>query len=88
MVSVTERAKEVLSEILIASGAGQGEGLRLMPRPDGIFVLTLDAELPGDQVVEYEGLKVLLIGIEYLRILDGKTIDCEGSEGEAILLVR
>ena len=88
MVSVTERAKEVLSEILIASGAGQDEGLRLMPRPDGIFVLTLDAELPGDQVVEYEGLKVLLIGIEYLRMLDGKTIDCQGSEDEAILLVQ
>jgi hypothetical protein len=27
-------------------------------------------------MVEYEGSKVLLVGIEYLKILDGKKVGC------------
>ena len=88
MITVTERAKEELKAILIASEAGPEEGLRLLPMPDGRFALTLDAELHGDLVIEYEGYKVLLIGIEYLKILDGKTIDCLATQSGAILFVR
>ena len=88
MVTVTERAKEELKAILIASRADPDEGLRLLPRSDGRFELVLDAELPGDQVVEYQGYKVLLIGIEYLRILYGKTVDCQARKDGAILFVR
>lgn len=80
MITVTEGAKEVLKAILIARRADPEKGLRLLPRSDGRFVLTLDTELSGDQVVEYEGFKVLLIGIEYLTMLDGKTVDVRPSE--------
>jgi len=65
MITVTERAKQELKAILIAIGADLDKGLRLQPTTDG-FALTLDSELSGDQVVEYEEFKVLLVGIEYL----------------------
>lgn len=77
MITVTERAKEELKGLLITSRAEPEEGLRLLPSPDGVFVLGIDTEMSGDQVVEYEGYKVLLVGIEYFRILNGKTVDCQ-----------
>lgn len=88
MISVTEYAKQVLKSILLATEADSDEGLRLLPSPDGVFVLTLDSELPGDQVVEYEGFKVLLVGIEYFRILNGKTIDCQDTKDGKVLFVQ
>jgi len=45
-------------------------------------------ELSGDLIVEYEGFKVLLVGIEYLKILSGETIDCDYSREEPVLFVR
>lgn len=88
MISVTEDAKRVLKTILIAVEADPNEGLRLLPSSDDVFVLALGTELPGDQVVEYEGVKVLLVGIEYLRLLNGKTVDCLETEDEDVLFVR
>lgn len=88
MITVTERAKEELEAILLSHEAEADEGLRLLPSPDGRFALMLDTELSGDQVVEYEGSKVLLIGLEYLKILDGKTVDCHDTEDGTVLLVR
>ena len=88
MITVTEDAKRVLKSILIDSQADPEKGLRLLPSPDGRFVLMLDIELSGDQVVEYEGFKVLLIGIEYLKILNGKMVDCGDTEDGMVLFVR
>jgi len=88
MLHVTECAKEILKAILIASEADPDEGLRLLPSPDGRFVLALDTELSGDLVIEHEGYKVLLIGVEYLRILDGKTIDYQDTRDGMVLFVR
>jgi len=88
MITVTERAKEVLKTTLIASEAGPDEGLRLLPRADGRFELALSAELSGDEVVEYEAYKVLLVVIEYFNILDGKTVDFRDAKDGAVLFVR
>jgi hypothetical protein len=88
MISVTEHAKHALKSKLVEIEADQDKGLRLLPSPNGEFVLALDIHLSGDQVVEYEGLKVLLIGVEYLRFLNGKTVDCEETEDGEVLLVR
>lgn len=88
MISVTEHAKKVLKSILIDMEADPDDGLRLLPSSKVGFVLTLDSPLPDDQVVEYEGSKVLLIGIEYFRFLNGKTVDCEETEDGEVLLVR
>lgn len=88
MVAVTESAKQQLKYILIVSEADPDEGLRLLSSPDGVFVLALDTGMSGDQMVEYEGSKVLLVGIEYLRILEGKTVDCRGTRHGMVLFVR
>ena len=87
MITVTERAKKELKGLLITSGAGPDEGLRLLPEPGGRFILGIDTEMSGDQVVEYEGYKVLLVGIEYFQTLDGKTVDCQETiEGTVLCL--
>jgi len=88
MITVTDRAKEILKTTLIAAEAETDEGLRLLPRTDGVFELMLDTELSGDLVVEYEGYKVLLVGIEYCKILNGKTVGCCDIEDGAVLFVR
>jgi len=87
MITVTERAKKALKTMLISRDVEPDQGLRLLPTGDGV-VLALDSKLTGDEVVEYEGYKVLLIGIEYFRIFDGATVDyCDTGDG-AILSVR
>jgi Fe-S cluster assembly iron-binding protein IscA len=88
VIAVTERAKQELKTILADSGADLGAGLRLLPRDSGEFVLGIDNEMSADQVVEYEGYKVLLVGIEYFQLLDGKTLDCQDTEYGTVLFVR
>ena len=87
MITVTERAKQELKAILIAIGADLDKGLRLQPTRDG-FALTLDTGLSGDQVVEYEGYKILLVGIEYSSIFDKATVDCRDTEDGPVLFLR
>ena len=86
MISVTEHAKRELKAILAARGVSPEKGLRLLPA-EGEFVLALDTELAGDHVVEYDGAKVLLVGIEYLKLLKGKMVDCRETEEGAQLFV-
>ena len=88
MITVTECAKEELKTMLIAAEAEPEQGLRLLPTSDGVCELMLDTEQSGDLMVECEGYKVLLIGIEYFNILNGKTVDCCKTEDRAILFVR
>jgi len=88
VITVTEHAKEELKDILIANRAAPEEGLRLLPSPDGRLVLTIDTQLSGDQVVEYEGYKVLLVSIEYFKTFNGETVDCDDTEDGAVLFVR
>jgi hypothetical protein len=58
VITVTERAKDELKDILVAAESEPYEELRLLPTPGGIFELMLDIEMSGDLVVEYEGYKV------------------------------
>ena len=88
MINVTEVALRILKTILVAAEAGPDEGLRLLPTPDGHFALAVGKELPVDQVIEYEGFKVVLVGIEYIKSFNGKTIDYDYSSDEPVLLVR
>lgn len=88
MITVTENAKKELKEILVTAGAAPGEGLRLFPTETDRYILGLDAEMSADQVVDYDGYKVLLVGIEYYRLLDGKTLDCSNTEDGITLFVQ
>ena len=88
MITVTERAKQELKTILIGIGASLDEGLRLMPTADG-FALTLDSELSGDQVVEYEGAKALLVAPELASVVEGVTLDVQDTpEGPKLVMSK
>ena len=88
MIKATEDAMKLLKIILIAAEAEPNEGLRLLPTSSGQFLLAIDKELAGDKVIEYDGFKVLLVGIEYFNTINGKTIDCDYSMNESVLFVR
>jgi len=88
VITVTERAKEELKAVVVAAEAEPYEGLRLLPTSDGVFELMLDTEMSGDLVVEHEGYKVLLIGLEYFKFLNGKTVECSDTDVGAVLFVR
>lgn len=88
MISVTENAKRVLKTMLTAKETDPEKGLRLLPSSKGEFVLALDTELAGDQVVGYKGSKVFLVGIEYFKLLDGKMVDCRDTEDRTELFVH
>jgi hypothetical protein len=88
VIAVTDRAKEELKDVLVTAEAEPYQGLRLLPRSEEVFELMLDTEMTGDLVIEHEGYKVLLIGLEYFKWLNGKTIDCSDTEVGAVLFVH
>lgn len=80
MVEVTERAREELKKALDSQVVDSGNGLRLALVGPDEFGLGVDEEKEGDQVVEHEGSKVLLVEGPLSDALDGITIDVHDSE--------
>jgi len=77
MLIVTEGAKQLLKETLLALSDDPEAGLRLSVKAPGQLGLVLDSEEEGDQVVEYEGAKVLLVASELAPVVDGVTLDVQ-----------
>jgi hypothetical protein len=76
MVNVTTRAKEALVRMRASANVSDPMvGLRLEKATAGRFGLFPDHERPGDQIVEHEGAKVLLIDDELTESLAGAKID-------------
>lgn len=78
MLIVTEGAKKELKKILYEKVDHPLAGIRLLSgvQPDN-FGLAIDIEVSGDQVVEHNGSKVLLIDCELSERLDGDILDVE-----------
>jgi Fe-S cluster assembly iron-binding protein IscA len=78
MLKVTEEAKQELKKILAEKVDNPLAGIRLMSsgKPDN-YDLAIDVEMPGDQVVEHKGTKVLLVSQDLSDHLDGHTLDIE-----------
>jgi len=87
MVSVTKDACRELKRILSEKVDWPGARLRLVDRGQGILGLGIDIELSGDQVVEYEGTKVLIIEHELATNLDGITVDVDFTPAGAELVL-
>lgn len=77
MLTVTEAAKDILMETLLANTDDQEAGLRLIMKPPGQLGLVLDRESPGDSVIEYEGLKLLLVENDVAELLQEATLDIQ-----------
>ena len=88
MIGVTERAKEELREILANNVDHPDACLRLRINDQGQLGLGVDIEMPGDEIVEYEGSKLLLVEQGLADNLEGIAIDVEDSnEGSQLVIV-
>ncbi|MBI2860535.1 MAG: hypothetical protein HYX91_03390 [Chloroflexi bacterium] len=89
MITVTDSAKEILKGILEEHTDDPEVGLRLSPEPSGQLGLTLSKEEGGDQVVEHEATKVLLVSPELAPMVDGMRLDAQqGPEGLKLVMSK
>ena len=87
MITVTERAKKELREILHSKVDWPGACLRLMDRGQGKIGFGIDIEAPGDLVVEYDGSKLLVVAPELAPGLKGITLDVDEMPEGARLVI-
>jgi len=89
MLTVTEEAKQILKEKLLANTDDPELSLRLKGEPGGQLGLVLDKETPDDYVVEHEETRVLLIGKELADVVDELTLTTEDTpEGPRLTISR
>lgn len=82
MLTVTTQAVEALKTMAQTEVKDPEESLRLIHAGSGRLAIVVDAEKEGDQVVEHEGVMVLLVGEELTDVVDGLFLDCQDtSEG-------
>ena len=87
MLIVTEDAKQYLKDTLLAHTDDTEIGLRLVLEPAGRLGLLLGREGYGDQIIEHEGAKVLLIAPELAPVVDGITLDVQDTADGTKLVV-
>jgi len=88
MINVTEKAKPVLKRILTANVDMPQGRLRLMDRGQGKLGLGIDIEMPGDELVEYDGSTVLVVENGLATNLKGVTLDAEDSVKGSELVIH
>jgi Fe-S cluster assembly iron-binding protein IscA len=88
MITVTERAKERLKEMLRSETDDPSVGLRLATAPSGQFGIAPDREREDDQVVEHQGSPVLLVGQEMANTIGDATIDYDESPPAPRLVIK
>ncbi len=89
MVTVTEGAKQELKRILLTNTDMSQARLRLVNREDGELGLGVDIEMPGDKLVEHDGIPVLVVEEKLAENLVGVTIDVdETPEGAELVILQ
>ena len=79
MLTVTKAAKEKLKATLLTHTRDYENGLRLKVKSPGNIGLVLDKPSSSDTVIEYEGLKILLIESEVGKLFNKATLDLHKS---------
>ena len=87
MINVTEQAKQELKRLLTASVDWPGARLRLVNRGQGRLGLGIDIEAPDDQVVEYEGTKLLIVEPVLASNLKRVTLDVDDTTDGVELVI-
>ena len=87
MISVTERAKQELKRLLSQKVDWPQARLRLMDRGQGNLGLGIDIEAKGDQIVEYDGIKVLIVEPVLATSLNLVTLDIDDTPDGAELVI-
>ena len=88
MLNVTESAKQLLNERLREYSDDPETCIRLSVKEGGQLGIILDTESEGDQVVEHEGVKVLLVSPELATTLEGSKLDVQDTAEGQILVVK
>jgi Fe-S cluster assembly iron-binding protein IscA len=87
MIGVTDNAKKELKRI-ITENAEENMVLRLTASHEGQLGLTMDVEQPGDQTIEHEGSKVLLVEENLASHLGSISLDTEETPEGTMLMLR
>ena len=87
MLVITESARQELRKILSSSVDNSYAHLRLMDRGKGRLGLGIDIEAPGDQIIEHQGNKIMLIEPELANNLKGITLDVDNTPQGAELVL-
>jgi Fe-S cluster assembly iron-binding protein IscA len=87
MIEVTDRAKDELKRLLVASVDWPGARLRLLDRGQGKLGLGIDIEKEDDRVVEYEGDVLLIVEAGLASRLNGVAIDVDNTPAGVELVV-
>ena len=87
MLTVTESAKQLLKETLLAHTDDPEVSLRLELKPPGQFGVVLGREAEGDQVIEYEETTVLLVAAELASAVEGIALDVQDTADGPQLVV-
>ncbi|MFQ6029500.1 MAG: hypothetical protein ACE5Q6_18645 [Dehalococcoidia bacterium] len=87
MITVSDRAKAVLSESLHQSGVPADRGFRLQPGADG-FSLELDKPTRDDRVIRHMDVPVLIIDGVLDEKVDDLMSDVTDGEQGAQLTIR
>jgi len=87
MLTVTDSAKQELKKKLQDSTDDTEASLRLEVKPPSQFGLSLSEEAEGDQVIEYEGKKVLLVASELAPTVNEATLDVKDTPDGPKLII-
>jgi len=84
-ITISARAKAALKAAYFEHAAGTDQYFRLSFNNYGKLGFMLDWEKPGDYVVEYEGIKVLLVGTDVATLVEGAALELkETDEGPKV----
>jgi Fe-S cluster assembly iron-binding protein IscA len=87
MINITERAKQELSRLLARKVDWPGARLRLLNRGQGKLGLGVDIEAPGDYIVEYQGISILIVEPGRAENLHRVTLDVDDTpEGVELVI--
>lgn len=86
-MDITETAKAKLANMLLGR-AGTKEGFRLVRSDSGEMGLIIDRQSPDDLVVEYQGVKVLLVNPDIAASLWGATLDVQYKYSSPTLVIK
>ena len=85
MLTVSEEAKEMITEMLEQNGEAEGAAVRLVAG-QGAFRLALDSPKPGDDKFEHNGRTVLVVSKAVSKALDQRNLTVEEKDsGEKTL---
>jgi hypothetical protein len=82
-MTVTERACEMLTTILHATQAAEEESIRL-DLSSTAAGLRIDREMIGDEIVEFDGKRILLLDVYTAETVARHVLDCE--QGRFVLM--